>query len=243
MNRLSFFRPRCLLLFFAICLAGVSAEAKPAKILDLTDTVLANRIMTKFALVIRGSELASFLSSRGPFTLFAPTDSAFSKLPPGELDLLLRPENRDVLQQILLYHVVNGNRYSAKDLLTLKTLPSCDGPPLALRTSHSGAQFVEKAKILRADVRCENGLLHQIDTVLIPPGLVLPTASSPGTSPEPAAAPATNAAPVSPSTNAAENPATNAPVASDETNVAPAAVATNTPGTTNAAAPVAAPSP
>jgi transforming growth factor-beta-induced protein len=198
-----------------LVLAAPPAQAKPAKakMLDLTDTVFANRIMTKFALLVRTSDLATFLSSRGPFTLFAPTDSAFSKIPPDEFAALLRPENQDLLQRIVLFHLVNGNRYSAKDLLKLKTLPSCEGTALIVHTSRSGAQFVQKAKILRADLRCENGLIQQIDTVLIPPGLVLPgapgasDAANAATTNSPATGDSTNAAPVLGMTNAAPVPA------------------------------------
>ena len=231
MNGFSFPRARFLFVLLA-CLLGVAAgpvAAKPAKakILDLTDTVLANRIMTKFALVLRASELTSLTSSRGPFTLFAPTDSAFSKLPPGVFEALLRPENQAVCQQVLLFHVVNGNRFSAKDLLAQKSLVSCEGHPLAVHTSKSGAQFVQKARILHADMRCANGVIHEIDTVLVPPGVVLPTPLSPEAAAAAAAAP--------PSTNNDEAPATNAPAAVTDTNAAPAD--TNAPpAETNAAA-------
>src|ERR1700679_2751473 len=92
---------RRLRIFPALLALGISglvflpspARAAKAKMLDLTDTVFANRIMTKFALLLRNSDLASFYSSRGPFTLFVPTDSAFSKIPPDELQALMQPEN------------------------------------------------------------------------------------------------------------------------------------------------------
>jgi hypothetical protein len=113
--------------------------------------------------------------------------------------MLLRPENKERLQDIVLFHVVNGKRLTAKDLLPLKSVLSCLGDPpapLAIRTSHSGAQFVMKAKIVSADIRCQNGILNEIDTVLMPP-----EASLPPIAPPPPPAPATNAPPASP-TNA-----------------------------------------
>ncbi len=218
MNRSPFFRPRFLLpLLLAFLLPGLPAAGKPAhKMQDITDAVLANRITTKFALLLRASQLASFLSSRGPFTLFLPTDSAFSRLSPDEFQTLLRPENAAVLQRIVLFHIVNGSRTGAKDLLKLKTLPSCEGTPLTIRTTRTGAQLIQKAKIIRADIRCENGLIHEIDTVLLPPGLVLPTPVPPGT-PEPPT-PGTN----SPDTS------TNIPTAVPDTNAEPAPPVTNT---------------
>ena len=184
-------------------LLSAPSEAKPVKLRDIADTVSANPILTKFALMIQASDLGTFLSSRGPFTIFAPTDSAFSKLPPGTIETLLRPENKTRLQDIVLFHVVNGKRLTAKDLLLLKSVLSCEGdPPAALdiRTSRSGTQFVMKAKIVSADIKCQNGILNEIDTVLMPPEASLPPIAPPAPP-----APTTNAPPVNSSdtTNAA----------------------------------------
>ena len=162
-----------------VLLASVCSptQAKPAKLRDIADTVAANPILTQFAKMIQGSGLGTFLSSRGPFTLFVPTDSAFSKLPPGMLDTLLQPENQIRLEDILLFHVINGKKLTAKDLLLLKNVLSCEGDPptpLDFKTSHSGTQYVMKAKIIHADIKCANGIIHEIDTVLMPPETSLP---------------------------------------------------------------------
>jgi uncharacterized surface protein with fasciclin (FAS1) repeats len=188
MRGLSFSRVRWIAFFGWILCAGFiiplgqAKPAKPPRILDLNDTVMATHILSKFGVLVRGSELGSFLSSRGPFILFAPTDSAFSKLAPGTVAALLQPENKETLQRIVLFHLVNGKRLTAKDLLPLKTLLSCEGNPLPLRVNRAGAQIVAKAKILHADIRCANGLIDEVDTVLVPPGVTLPaptTALSP----------------------------------------------------------------
>jgi uncharacterized surface protein with fasciclin (FAS1) repeats len=166
----------------ALLLVVMSAPllAKPAKLRDLADTVAANPILTNFASMLQASPgIATFLSSRGPFTLFVPTDSAFAKLPPGTLQMLLRPENQERLQHILLFHAVNGKRLTAKDLLPLKTILSCEGTPLTFRTMRTGTQLVMKAKITRADIRCANGILNEIDTVLMPPETALPPIAAP----------------------------------------------------------------
>jgi uncharacterized surface protein with fasciclin (FAS1) repeats len=209
---------RWLLPAMALGLLGAHAEAKSAKMRDIADTVAANPILTQFAAMIQASDLATFLSSRGPFTLFVPTDSAFSKLPPGTLATLLRPENKVRLQDILLFHVVNGKRLTAKDLLPLKTVLSCQGTPLPVRTSHSGTQYVMKAKIVSADIKCANGIINEVDTVLMPRESVLPPIAPP-----PPSAPATNAPGATPpeETNAA---------AADTNAVIPVAPIT-TPGT------------
>lgn len=188
--------PAALLLGFL----GTLAEAKPAKQRDIADTIAANPILTKFAAMLQASGQGTFLSSRGPFTIFVPTDSAFARLPPGMLEMLMRPENNVRLQNIVLFHVVNGKRLTAKDLIPLPSLLSCQGSPLALKTSRTGAQFVLKAKIVHADIRCQNGIIHQIDAVLMPPEASLPPIASP-----PPPAPETNAPETTPaaSTNAA----------------------------------------
>jgi uncharacterized surface protein with fasciclin (FAS1) repeats len=153
---------------------GASSEAKTAKMRDLADTVATNPILTKFASMVQAADLGTFLSSRGPFTLFAPTDSAFSKLPPGMLETLLRPENKVRLQDIVLFHVVTPQRLTAKDLLALKSVLSCQGSPLAIKTNRVGVQYVMKAKISHADIRCQNGIINEIDSVIMPPEASLP---------------------------------------------------------------------
>ncbi len=199
-------------LLAALLLGGVSASAtaKPAKLRDIADTVSANPILTNFAAMVQASDLGTFLSSRGPFTLFVPTDSAFAKLPPGALATLLRPENKVRLQDILLFHVVNDKRLTAKDLLPLKTVLSCQGTPLIFKTTRTGAQFVLKAKIVHADIRCQNGIINEIDTVLMPPETALPALATPPP-PPPAPVLITNAAPAT-STNAASAETNAAPV-------------------------------
>jgi uncharacterized surface protein with fasciclin (FAS1) repeats len=209
-----------LLAAVVLLMAVPRVEAKAPKMRDIADTIDTNVITSKFAQMLQASDLGTFLSSRGPFTVFVPTDSAFSKLPPGEFETMLRPENKERLQAIVLFHVVNNKRLSGKDLLLLKTVVSCQGTPLALRTSHSGAQFIMKAKITHADIRCANGIINQIDSVLMPPETALPPLAA---APPPGVTPVTNAAPVNPVTmdNAHSPETTNAvPVVP----VAPAAV-------------------
>jgi uncharacterized surface protein with fasciclin (FAS1) repeats len=182
-------------------------EKKP-KTLDIADSIAVNRITTQFAAMLQTSEMATFLSSRGPFTVFLPTDSAFSKLPASELQALLRPENKERLQDIVLFHVVSGKAWSAKDLLTQTSLPSCEGTPsspLSIHKTKSGTQLVQKAKIIHADIRCLNGTIHEIDTVLMPPEksmpplVTIPVPVPASTNAPSAVAPTdTNAAPVAP---------------------------------------------
>ncbi|MEJ0000764.1 MAG: fasciclin domain-containing protein [Verrucomicrobiota bacterium] len=184
-----------------------SGKQKGPKSHDLADTIIANPILTNFARLLQACpDVYTFLSSRGPFIVFAPTDSAFAKLQPGELEALLRPENHERLQDILYFHIINGKRLDLKDLMPLRAIFSAQGNPLTFKTSHSGAQLVSKAKVVHADIHCANGNLNEIDTVLSPPEEALPKLSYVQTAP----AGTTNAVtPVSPTgdTNAVDQPA------------------------------------
>jgi uncharacterized surface protein with fasciclin (FAS1) repeats len=206
-----------LLLLLGTLVHGEPHKPKPPKIRDLSDTVANSVILTKFAQLVAAANLGTYLSSRGPFTLFVPTNSAFSKLPAGMMDDLLIPENQTQLQRLVLFHLVTGKMWDAKDLVATKSLISCEGNPLPLRTSHSGTQYVIKAKIIHADIRCSNGIIHQIDTLLMPPQMVLVAKMAANSSVAPANS-ATNAPPFSDVTSPLTE--TNAPTA-DTTNQAP----------------------
>jgi len=108
--------------------------------------------------------LVDTLKGEGPFTVFAPTDEAFAKLPADTLDGLLKPENKDKLTAILTYHVVPGN-IMAKDLNGVAVAKTVNGQELKFTTTAS----VGKAGIVKADRVCTNGVIHVIDTVLMPP--------------------------------------------------------------------------
>ena len=175
-------------LFLLLLALGVPAGAAPHKNrrnMDLADAVDNTVILSKFAVLVRASDLGTFLSSRGPFTLFVPTNSAFSKLPPGMFEDLQRPENKEQLQRIILFHLVNGENVDAKDLLKLKSLLSCEGNPIPLKLSRGGTQYIGGARLLRADQKCANGVMDQIDSLLMPPHLGV-LVSSPDQPPPPA---------------------------------------------------------
>ena len=219
--RIGTLRTLFLLLLLGTAAHGETHKSKTPKIRDLADTVATSVILTKFSSLVAASNLGTFLSSRGPFTLFVPTNSAFSKLPPGMLDDLLLPENQTQLQRIVLFHLVPAKSWDAKDLAATKSLVSAEGNPLALRRSRSGTQFVLKAKIIHADIKCANGIIHQIDTLLMPPQLVLVSKMAANANVTPVTS--TNAAPA----------ATNPPPATDVTS--PPSSDTNAAAGTNAA--------
>lgn len=118
---------------------------------------------------VKAAGLAETLSGDGPFTLFAPTDAAFDALPAGTVESLLRPENRDQLTSILTYHVIAG-RIEAGDLLAAGSAKTASGERLPLGLSIGGAAIVQ------TDIKAENGIIHVIDAVLLPPADVEPMA-------------------------------------------------------------------
>jgi len=115
---------------------------------------------------VKAADLVETLQSPGPFTVFAPTDAAFAKLPPGTVDSLLLPENKDKLVAILTYHVVPG-KVMAKDVVALDSAATVEGQSVSISASDSGVR-VNDANVVATDVMASNGVIHVIDTVLIP---------------------------------------------------------------------------
>ena len=115
----------------------------------------------------KAAGLADVLGSTGPFTVFAPTDEAFEKLPKGTVEMLLKPENKSKLADILKYHVIPGRVYSEK-VLESKALKTLQGS-LATVSLKDGSPRIQQAKILKTDIDATNGVIHVIDSVIIPP--------------------------------------------------------------------------
>lgn len=115
---------------------------------------------------VTAADLAATLSGEGPFTVFAPTDEAFAKLPPGTVQNLLKPENKEKLTSILLHHVVAG-KVEAKDVVGLSEATLLSGKKLPIAVSEEGVR-IGTAKVIATDVAASNGVIHVIDTVLIP---------------------------------------------------------------------------
>ena len=116
---------------------------------------------------VTAADLVETLSGEGPFTVFAPTDEAFAALPAGVLDGLLLPENKDLLIQILTYHVVSGKVMAAD--VTDGDVATVEGSTIKLGTM--GGVTVNGANVVTADVAASNGVIHAIDTVILPPGV------------------------------------------------------------------------
>ena len=118
------------------------------------------------AAALKAADLIDALKGAGPFTVFAPTDEAFRKLPAGTVEDLLKPENKAKLQSILKYHVVSG-KVLAKQVLKMNTAPTLDGQSINIRVNN-GMVMVNDATVTKSDIRCSNGVIHVIDSVLLP---------------------------------------------------------------------------
>ena len=144
---------------------GVPEEAaKPANIVE---TAVAAGQFKTLAAALEAAGLIDALTGKGPFTVFAPTDEAFAKLPAGTLESLLKPENKEKLKSILLYHVVAGN-VTAKQVTKLngRTVKTLEGG--SIKVSTMDGVTVDDARVTKTDIQASNGVIHVIDTVLMP---------------------------------------------------------------------------
>jgi uncharacterized surface protein with fasciclin (FAS1) repeats len=135
---------------------------------NIVELAASNKNFSKLVAAVKAADLVAAFSGTGPYTLFAPTDAAFAKLPAGTLDKLLKPINKATLQKVLKYHVIAG-AVMAADVKTSK-VASAEGSPLDIVAS-KGSVTVGGAKVLKADNVASNGVIHVIDKVLIPPDL------------------------------------------------------------------------
>jgi uncharacterized surface protein with fasciclin (FAS1) repeats len=157
--------------FTSLALVGTMAMVSPARAQhtkDIVDTAVAAGSFTTLARALTAADLASTLKGPGPFTVFAPTDDAFAKLPAGTLDNLLKPENKAMLRRVLTYHVVAG-RVMAADVVKVSSAKAVSGDTLPITVS-GGTVTVDGARVVKTDIAATNGVIHVIDTVLLPPG-------------------------------------------------------------------------
>lgn len=148
---------------FAIATTGWAASHDTT---DIVDTAIAAGSFNTLAKALTAAGLVETLKGKGPFTVFAPTDDAFAKLPAGTLEDLLKPENKEKLKGILTYHVVSG-KVLAKDVVKLKTAKTVNGQKLKIMVK-DGTVMVDNAKVTKTDIMCSNGVIHVIDTVVLP---------------------------------------------------------------------------
>jgi uncharacterized surface protein with fasciclin (FAS1) repeats len=139
----------------------VSAQTK-----DIVDTAVAAGSFKTLAKALAAADLVQTLKGPGPFTVFAPTDEAFAKLPAGTIETLLKPENKAKLQRILTYHVVAG-RVMASDVMKMRSAKTVSGDSVTIAADEGGV-MVDKAHVVKTDIAASNGVIHVIDSVILP---------------------------------------------------------------------------
>lgn len=152
----------------ALSLSAVLAGYTTARAADqdIVDTAVAAGSFKTLAAALQAADLVDALKGTGPFTVFAPTDEAFSKLPPGTVESLLKPENKKQLAAVLTYHVVAG-KVAAKQVVGLKGARTLNGQRADIVVS-GGSVTVDKANVVKTDIECSNGIIHVIDSVILP---------------------------------------------------------------------------
>ena len=158
--------------FVAFALAAVAvaaplrAQNMSAPTKDIVETAIAAGSFNTLAAALKAAGLVETLKGKGPFTVFAPTDDAFKKLPAGTLDDLLKPENKAKLAAILTYHVVSG-KVLAADVKAgkVKTVEGADATIMVMGKS----VMIDKANVVKTDILASNGVIHVIDAVILPP--------------------------------------------------------------------------
>ena len=144
----------------------VTSSSTRAQSKDIVDTAVAAGSFNTLAKALTAAGLVDTLKGEGPFTVFAPTDAAFAKLPAGTVESLLKPENKAKLQRVLSYHVVSG-RVTAAQVVKMRSAKAVSGDSITI-TAKNGAVMVDNANVVKTDIAASNGVIHVIDTVILP---------------------------------------------------------------------------
>jgi uncharacterized surface protein with fasciclin (FAS1) repeats len=143
--------------------AGTTGRAQGK---DIVDTAVGAGQFKTLAAALQAAGLVETLKGQGPFTVFAPTDAAFAKLPAGTVEMLLKPENKAKLTAVLTYHVVPG-KVMAADVVKVTSAKTVQGGAVAVKVT-GGKVTIDNANVVSADIAASNGVIHVIDTVLMP---------------------------------------------------------------------------
>lgn len=150
---------------FAVVL-GTSLFAIADDKKDIVDTAVGAGSFKTLVAAVKAADLVETLKGNGPFTVFAPSDEAFAKLPAGTVEELVKPENKEKLVAILTYHVVPG-KVMAKDVVKLTAAKTVQGQEVAIKVA-DGKVTVDSANVVKTDIGCSNGVIHVIDKVIMP---------------------------------------------------------------------------
>lgn len=158
----------CLALVALSTVAFTPSFVKAGEQGDIVDTAVAAGSFKTLAAALQAADLVDALKGEGPFTVFAPTDEAFAKLPAGTVETLLKPENKEQLAAVLTYHVVSG-KVCADQVTSLTGAKTLNGQRIDIATDESKVS-VDGANVVQADICCTNGVIHVIDSVILPSG-------------------------------------------------------------------------
>lgn len=136
--------------------------------MDIVDTAVSAKMFNTLVAAVKAAGLVDTLKSDGPFTVFAPTDAAFEKLPAGTVENLLKPENKDMLVKILTYHVVPG-KVKAAQVVNLDSAKTAQGQAVNIKVKNGGVFLNGSTKVIKTNIMTSNGIIHVIDSVLMPP--------------------------------------------------------------------------
>ena len=168
-----------MLLRYTAAFAAVALMAPATRAADIVDTAVGAGSFKTLAAALGAADLVDTLKGDGPFTVFAPTDEAFKKLPEGTVAELLKPENKAALAGILTYHVVPGS-VMAEQVVKLTGATTVNGQRVDIKVDDNGV-MVDGAKVVTTDIKCDNGVIHVIDSVILPADKTIPeTASAAG---------------------------------------------------------------
>ncbi len=152
--------------FAALALVAVAALPAHTQGKDIVDTAVGDGNFKTLAAALQAAGLVETLKGAGPFTVFAPTDEAFAKLPAGTVENLLKPENKEQLKAVLTYHVVSG-KVMAAQVSKMNSAKTVQGQSVRIEVA-DGKVKVDNATVTTADVAASNGVIHVIDTVILP---------------------------------------------------------------------------
>ncbi len=160
------FLNRAVALTAVLTLGVLAAQAGKAPQKDIVDTAVSAGTFQTLAAALKAAGLVDTLKGKGPFTVFAPTDEAFAKLPAGTVEGLLKPENKSRLVSILTYHVVPGD-VSAAQVVKMTSAKTVQGQSVKITTKGADV-MIDNAHVVNADVKASNGVIHVIDHVMLP---------------------------------------------------------------------------
>jgi uncharacterized surface protein with fasciclin (FAS1) repeats len=171
MKRVTFVLSLAAVMGLMVTATGLAQDSRARRegakdVKDIVDTAVDAGDFKTLATALKAADLVETLKGKGPFTVFAPTDEAFAKLPEGTVADLLKPENKEKLVSILTYHVVAGNVMAA-DVVKLKKAKTVEGSEVQIVVK-DGKVKVDDANVTKTDIKCKNGVIHVIDAVILP---------------------------------------------------------------------------